>query len=44
VPVLKHIKTHILGKRPIDQIGVLSESSQLMILSGMLRLASIKDA
>lgn len=35
IPVLKHLKTHTLGKRPIDQIAVLAESSQLIVLSGM---------
>ena len=34
VPQLKHLKTHSLGKRPIDQIGILSESNQLIVLSG----------
>lgn len=34
MPILKHIKTHTLGKRPIDQIGVLPESFQLIVLSG----------
>ena len=34
VPGLKLLKTHNVGKKPLDQIGVLAESDQLAILSG----------
>lgn len=42
MPVLKHIRTHTLGKRPIDQIGVLPESSQLLVLSGQSSLTMMQ--
>lgn len=34
VPILKLLKTYAIGKRPIDQIGVLSESQKLAVLCG----------
>lgn len=34
VPAVKLLMTHSLAKKAIDQIGVLSESNQLVVLAG----------
>ena len=36
VPELKHLKKVVVGKRPVDQIGVLVHAKQLVVLSGKL--------
>lgn len=34
VPIVKLLKTYVIGKRSIDQIGVLGESQKLAVLCG----------
>nr|XP_018264809.1 uncharacterized protein I303_02989 [Kwoniella dejecticola CBS 10117]OBR86967.1 hypothetical protein I303_02989 [Kwoniella dejecticola CBS 10117] len=43
-PKAELLKTHTLGKRPIDQIGILGESKQIIILSDtVVTLYSLPD-
>ncbi|ORY29789.1 hypothetical protein BCR39DRAFT_588162 [Naematelia encephala] len=44
LPVIKLVKTHTLGKKPIEQIGILKESGQLAVLSdSVVTLYSLSD-